>query len=58
MVMTESSDIDTKTTSLAMELESLKTQKVSLEAEKKQVVEERDQAQMQARALSSYAGMA
>ena len=30
MVMTESRDVDTKTTSLAMELESLKTQKVSL----------------------------
>jgi FtsZ-binding cell division protein ZapB len=58
MLMSQAQEVDTKTTGLVMELESLKTQKVTLEAEKATVVEERDQAQMQARALSSYAGMA
>ena len=58
MVMNQAQDIESKTQSLTMELENLKAQKVTLEAEKKTTEEQRDQAQMQARALSSYAGLA
>jgi len=56
-VMSQAQEIDTKTTSLVMELEQLKSQKVTLEAEKKKVAEERDQAQLEARALSNFSGM-
>eukprot|EP00036_Acanthoecidae_sp_10tr_P010252 CAMPEP_0182924822 /NCGR_PEP_ID=MMETSP0105_2-20130417/7631_1 /TAXON_ID=81532 ORGANISM="Acanthoeca-like sp., Strain 10tr" /NCGR_SAMPLE_ID=MMETSP0105_2 /ASSEMBLY_ACC=CAM_ASM_000205 /LENGTH=184 /DNA_ID=CAMNT_0025062635 /DNA_START=48 /DNA_END=602 /DNA_ORIENTATION=+ len=57
MVMSQAQDIDTKTSALVMELESLKLQKAEKEAEKRTVEEEREKAQMEARALSSYAGM-
>eukprot|EP00035_Acanthoeca_spectabilis_P020004 m.430682 g.430682 ORF g.430682 m.430682 type:complete len:184 (-) comp17202_c0_seq1:151-702(-) len=57
LVMSQSTELDTKTTSLAMELESLKTQKVTMAAEKAKVEEERERAQMEARALSNIAAM-
>lgn len=57
LVMSQSTELDTKTTSLAMELESLKTQKVTMAAEKTKVEEERERAQMEARALSNIAAM-